>query len=70
MSCDFVSWLDNEWPETMKNALGRLWGMYNDNNTARTDQRIKNAKLFKVVVDEKNNTWMKLRKRWWSKTNT
>jgi hypothetical protein len=28
----FVSWLDDEWPETMKNELRRLWSMYHLRN--------------------------------------
>jgi hypothetical protein len=43
----FHSWLDDEWPQTMKNTLLKLWGMYHDMYNALLDEKIENGKLVK-----------------------
>ncbi|KAM0922541.1 hypothetical protein ACQ4PT_006045 [Festuca glaucescens] len=53
MNCGFNSWLDPEWPETLKNALATLWEKYHRINFLRIDERIENAKLVKDFTDEK-----------------
>ncbi|CAM0904083.1 unnamed protein product [Alopecurus aequalis] len=53
-NCGFVTWIDGEWPEPAKNALGRLWAMYEESNTARIDDRIEHGKFLKDLSDEKN----------------
>ncbi|KAM0852480.1 hypothetical protein ACQ4PT_051726 [Festuca glaucescens] len=54
MNCGFVGWVDEEWPETMQNALRRLWAMYHESHSHRVDERLENARLMQVLVDEKN----------------
>ncbi|CAM0906141.1 unnamed protein product [Alopecurus aequalis] len=50
----FVAWVDEEeWPPSLKNALGRLWGNYDAANSARIDEKILNAEMLKTVSDEK-----------------
>jgi hypothetical protein len=47
-NCGFVSWLDKEeWPQTLKNALNKLWEMYFEENNARIDERVQNGELVK-----------------------
>jgi hypothetical protein len=46
-NCGFVSWVDQEWSDTLKNAQSRLWGLYHSSNTARIDEKNKQAKLEK-----------------------
>ena len=53
-NCGFVSWLDGEWPETLKNALTRLWGMYHSSNSGRIDDKIEHAKFVEELSEEKN----------------
>jgi len=54
MNCGFVSWVDEEeWPDTMKNSLDRLWHMYFEANRLRIEDRIDNAKLVQQLSDEK-----------------
>ncbi|KAM0868735.1 hypothetical protein ACQ4PT_041126 [Festuca glaucescens] len=53
MNCGFNSWLDPEWPETLKNALATLWEKYHRINSLRIDERIENANLVKEITDEK-----------------
>jgi hypothetical protein len=38
----------------MKNAVCRLWGMYENNNMARVDERIESGRLLKEISDQKN----------------
>jgi valyl-tRNA synthetase len=54
MNCGFVGWVDEEWPETMQSALRRLWSMYHESHSQRIDERLENARLMQVLVDEKN----------------
>ncbi|CAM0958245.1 unnamed protein product [Alopecurus aequalis] len=52
-NCGFVCWIDGEWPGTLKNAIGRLWSMYDDSNSARIDEKIQHGQLMKQLADEK-----------------
>ena len=45
--------MDEEWPQTAKNALARLWGMHNESSNARIAERIASTKLLKELSDEK-----------------
>ncbi|KAM0916460.1 hypothetical protein ACQ4PT_010177 [Festuca glaucescens] len=54
MNCGFVGWVDEEWPETMQNALRRLWAMYHESHSHIVDERLENARLMQVLVDKKN----------------
>ncbi|KAM0851773.1 hypothetical protein ACQ4PT_052201 [Festuca glaucescens] len=53
MNYRFNSWLDREWPETLKNALATLWEKYHRSNSFRIDGRIENTNLVKEITDEK-----------------
>ena len=53
-NCGFVDWVDGEWPDTAKNAISRLWGMYEEQKSARIDERYENAKLVKELSVEKD----------------
>ena len=48
-----MAWEDKEWPAAAKNALRKLWGVYDDSNIARIDERIQNAKLVKELSGDK-----------------
>ena len=50
-----MAWIDEEWPATARNAVGKLWGMYHAHNHARIDERIENAKLVQELTQEKQN---------------
>ena len=45
--------MDEEWPVTMKAALGRLWGMYQESSSGRIDDRVENARLLQELASEK-----------------
>jgi hypothetical protein len=38
----------------MKNAVCRLWGMYENSNMARVDEGIESGRLLKEISDQKN----------------
>ncbi|KAM0831180.1 hypothetical protein ACQ4PT_065731 [Festuca glaucescens] len=59
MNCGFNSWLDPEWPETLKNALATLSEKYHCINSLRIDERIENATLVKEITDEKIKIYKK-----------
>lgn len=48
-----MSWVDQEWPDTLQNAVGRLWEMYHASNNAIIDEKIENGKLVKELSEEK-----------------
>jgi hypothetical protein len=50
-----VSWLDGDWPVTMKNSLERLWSMYHESNYHRVDEKIVNARLVDQLYAEKKS---------------
>ncbi|KAM0914984.1 hypothetical protein ACQ4PT_011141 [Festuca glaucescens] len=52
-NCGFHSWLDDEWPQPMKNTLLKLWGMYHDMHNALLDEKIENGKLVKDLNEER-----------------
>nr|XP_051220991.1 uncharacterized protein LOC127339151 [Lolium perenne] len=52
-NCGFHSWLDDEWPQPMKNTLLKLWGMYHDMHNALLDEKIENGKLVKYLNEER-----------------
>jgi hypothetical protein len=52
-NCGFMTWLDPEWPQPLKNALAKLWTMYNDTSSARLDEMIEHGKVIKQVAEEK-----------------
>jgi wobble nucleotide-excising tRNase len=54
LNCGFHSWIDPEWPGTLKNALAKIWAKYDDCTSARRHERIENAKFVKELCDEKN----------------
>ncbi|KAK1692381.1 hypothetical protein QYE76_009078 [Lolium multiflorum] len=52
-NCGFHSWLDDEWPQPMKNTLMKLWGMYHDMHNALLDEKIENGKIVKDLNEER-----------------
>ena len=50
----FVEWVDHQWPPTMKNALLKLWEMYEDAKTARRNENLESALKIHHLTEEKN----------------
>ena len=49
-----MSWVDGMWPQTMKNAILRLWAMYEESNSGRIDDKIQTGKMLEELTLEKN----------------
>ncbi|KAM0905704.1 hypothetical protein ACQ4PT_017221 [Festuca glaucescens] len=48
-------WVDaEEWPEALKNSLGRLWSMYHEASDKRIEERLENAKLVQELVEDRD----------------
>lgn len=54
-NCGFVSWLDGEYHDTLKNALKKLWGMYYSSNSARIEDKIVHARFVEQLSEEKKS---------------
>ncbi|KAE8770574.1 hypothetical protein D1007_57651 [Hordeum vulgare] len=54
-NCGFVSWVDQEWPPTMQNALLKLWEMLEDSKSARRDDNLENLLKTHHLTEEKRN---------------
>ena len=40
INCGFQSWIDKEWPNTLNNALSKLWSMYDDCSSTMMFERV------------------------------
>jgi hypothetical protein len=52
-NCGFVSWVDAEWPVQLQNALGKIWGMYNESDGQRLDECAQLYHKLKELTAEK-----------------
>ncbi|XBH98442.1 hypothetical protein VPH35_127956 [Triticum aestivum] len=59
--CNFVEWINPEWPATLKMSLARVWGMYQDENKLRLRENVINAEENFRVVKEKEQMEKDLR---------
>ena len=48
-----MAWVDEEWPLTMKAALDKLWGMYEESSSGRIDDRVEHARLMGKLACER-----------------
>ncbi|KAM0823566.1 hypothetical protein ACQ4PT_070789 [Festuca glaucescens] len=55
MCCVQDKWVDaEEWPEALKNSLGRMWSMYHEASDKRIEERLENAKLVQELVEDRD----------------
>ncbi|KAE8775384.1 hypothetical protein D1007_52067 [Hordeum vulgare] len=54
-NCGFVEWVDQEWPIPMRNALLKLWTMFEDTKNARLTDNLESALTIYHLKEEKNN---------------
>ncbi|KAF7044792.1 hypothetical protein CFC21_053974 [Triticum aestivum] len=43
INCGVVQWIDFEWPDSMEKALAKLWDMYEEIKSARTNDNLKSS---------------------------
>ncbi|XP_044972604.1 uncharacterized protein LOC123440087 [Hordeum vulgare subsp. vulgare] len=59
--CNYVEWVDDEWPAQLKMALGTIWDMYEDNKRLRLRQNIVSAEENLKMLKEKEKMEKDLR---------
>ncbi|XBJ04357.1 hypothetical protein VPH35_023304 [Triticum aestivum] len=59
--CNFVEWIDPEWPATLRMSLARVWGMYDDENKLRISENLHLAEENLRLVREKEKMEKDLR---------
>ena len=48
-----MEWVDQEWPQSLKMCLAKLWSMYEEVNTARLRESLVNAEAYFKMRDKK-----------------
>ncbi|XBH62405.1 hypothetical protein VPH35_116643 [Triticum aestivum] len=52
-SCNYVEWVDPEWPDAMKMGLARIWGMYEEETKQNLRQNVLNVEENLKIMEEK-----------------
>ncbi|XBH80490.1 hypothetical protein VPH35_106225 [Triticum aestivum] len=56
INCGVVQWIDFEWPDSMEEALAKLWDMYEETKSARTNDNLESSKMLLNYETLKNLT--------------
>ena len=48
-----MEWVDQEWPQSLKMCLVKLWSMYEEENTRRLRESLVNAEAYVKMRDKK-----------------
>ena len=48
-----MEWVDQEWPQSLKMCLAKLWSMYEEENTRRLRESVVNAEAYFKMRDKK-----------------
>ena len=48
-----MEWVDQEWPQSLKMCLAKLWSMYEEENTRRLRESVVNAEEYLKMRDKK-----------------
>ena len=48
-----MEWVDQEWPQSLKMCLTKLWSMYEEENTRRLRENLVNAEGYFKMRDKK-----------------
>uniref|UniRef100_A0A8R7PL62 GRF-type domain-containing protein n=1 Tax=Triticum urartu TaxID=4572 RepID=A0A8R7PL62_TRIUA len=51
--CGVVQWIDFEWPDSMEKALAKLWDMYEEIKSARTNDNLESSFAIHNLTEEK-----------------
>ena len=56
-----MEWVDQEWPQSLKMCLAKLWSMYEEENTCRIRESVVNNEAYFKMRDKKlkveNELW-------------
>ena len=56
-----MEWVDQEWPQSLKMCLAKLWSMYEEENTRRLRETIVNVEEYLKMRDKKRKVENELR---------
>ena len=56
-----MEWVDQEWPQSLKMCLAKLWSMYEEENTRRLRESVVNAEEYLKMRDKKRKVENELR---------
>ena len=48
-----MEWVDQEWPQSLKMCLAKLWSMYEEENTRRLRESVATAEAYFKMRDKK-----------------
>nr|XP_040243904.2 uncharacterized protein LOC109762330 [Aegilops tauschii subsp. strangulata] len=53
INCGVVQWIDFEWPNSTEKALAKLWDMYEEIKSARTNDNLESSFAIHNLTEEK-----------------
>ena len=56
-----MEWVDQEWPQSLKMYLAKLWSMYEEENRRRLRETVVNTKEYLKMWDKKRKVENELR---------
>ena len=56
-----MEWVDQEWPQSLKMCLAKLWSMYYEENRGRLRESVVNAEEYLKMRDKKRKVENELR---------
>ena len=56
-----MEWVDQEWPQSLKMCLAKLWSMYEEENIGRLRESVVNAEEYLKMRDKKRKVENELR---------
>ena len=56
-----MEWVDQEWPQSLKMCLAKLWSMYEEENRGRLRESVVNAESYFKMRDKKLKVEKELR---------
>ena len=56
-----MEWVDQEWPQSLKMCLAKLWSMYEEENRGRLSESVVNAEEYLKMRDKKRKVENELR---------
>ena len=56
-----MEWVDQEWPQSLKMCLAKLWSMYEEENRGRLRVSVVNAEEYLKMQDKKRKVGNELR---------
>ena len=56
-----MEWVDQEWPQSLKMCLAKLWSMYEEENRGRLTESVVNAEEYLKMRDKKRKVENELR---------